>query len=80
MLSGLKKNNQIIIQLMSLSCVDQIKCLYAKLGTSMTDVDVTLSINDIQLEVRYINDIQLEHRNQILNLNVDETNASSEVP
>ena len=50
-----RKKNQIIIQLMVISILDLIKCLYAKLGTSIPDVDVTLSIKNIQLQ----------HRNQI---------------
>ena len=44
MLSDKKKSFQIIIQLMGISILDLIKCLYAKLGTSIPDVDVTLSI------------------------------------
>ena len=44
MLSDEKRQNQIIIQLMGVSILDLIKCLYAKLGTSIPGVDVTLSI------------------------------------
>ena len=46
MLSSEKKRIQIIImiQLMGISILDLMKCLYAKLGTSIPDVNMMLSI------------------------------------
>ena len=44
MLSDEKKSIQIIIQLTGISILDLIKYLYAKLGTSIPDVAVTLPI------------------------------------